>query len=321
MNQLTWKQYRQLIPQFFSIKNRKGEVVPFEPNEVQLAYLRQLKNDYQTTQGIRENILKARQQGFSALIDAILTIDFLTQENCNGLIISHKKEETKPLLDRVSFYIDTFCERFNVNRDDLLNTDTQGLLINKTNGSLLAIGTAGARTLGRGGTFQNIHWSEIGFYSNTEKLDAEKLVAGAEQQVMTGVGKIFRESTGNVFDDYFHKECERSRKGESVFKFRFFPWYMYPDYQQESTTLQLTSEDIQLQTKYNLTIQQMYWYITKRTEFPTVANFLREYPTTPEEAFLTSGSSFFDQDILRVYFDNAIDPIREGNLAMDGYWS
>lgn len=310
--------YRTMIESGFEILDKAGNRRPFILNPIQRGYLETLEKDYPDMQGIRENDLKARQEGFSSLIDAIFTVDFLALENIGGQIISHKEKETEILMNRVSFFIDSWCEKRGLTRDQILKVDTKPYM-ETYRGSYLFLGTAGAKTLGRGGTLQNIHWSEVAFYPNTEILNAEKLVTAAEQQVMTGIGKIFRESTGNMIGDFFHRECERSTRGESTFKFRFFPWFDNPEYRTPITSAFTPNEMEQhLMEKHNLTQEQIFWYRRKGMEFETETLFMREYPNVPEDSFLSSGSGFFDAEALKFYVDNARDPLKSGQLAFDG---
>lgn len=314
--------YQKLIETGFDIIDKKGHRQPFNLNSIQKAYLDGLTTVYPEMEGIRDNDLKARQQGFSALIDAIFLVDFLKLPNIGAQIISHKQKETEILMNRVNFYLDSFLEKRNIKRTDILVTDRTDFLENKVNGSYIFIGTAGAKTLGRGGTLQNIHWSEVGFYPNTEIINAEKLVTAAEQQVAMDVGKIFRESTGNMTGDFFYNECERSRKNESNFRFYFSPWYKNPEYSVEDVNGFTPDEaERSMMMKYELTPGQMTWYRRKSTEFKTRALFLREYPTTAEEAFLAGGRSFFDPDVLKFYIDKTKNPLRQGELAQDGMWA
>lgn len=310
--------YKKLIESGFDILNKDGMRMPFKLNEVQIDYLESLKSAYPDFTGVRENILKARQEGFSAFVDAIFTVDFLKDNNIGAQIISHKKEETEVLINRISFYIDSFCQKKGISRSDLLSVDSKGYIENRINGSYIFIGTAGAKTLGRGGTLQNIHWSEVAFYPNTAILNAEKLVTAAEQQVGTNIGKIFRETTGNMMGDYYYREVERSRKGESNFRFNFYPWFKNPEYKASSIGYTPTDDDKHMMEIHGLSLEQMVWYRNKEKEFETKALFLREYPTTPEEAFLSSGSAFFDADVLKSYYERTINPINTGTLAFDG---
>lgn len=318
--------YKAFIESEFMIVPKKGGTpVPFVFNDVQLKYYSALQKTSPTFQGVRENILKARQQGFSALIDAIFTVDFLLSENITGQIISHKEKETKALIQRVNFFLDSYLEKKGLTRKQLLKTDSQTFLENRQNKSELFIGTAGAKTLGRGDTLQNLHWSEVGFYPNTEILSAEKLVYGAEQQVATGVGKIFRESTGNIQGDYWHKEYVKSERNEGSFKSRFFAWFEDPTYRTEVEVFDPTPEEKLMMEKHGIDKAQMNWYRNKiaealSSEKGSSALGMREYPTIPEEAFLASGEAFFNQDAIKFLHDTSIGPINEGQLAMDGSW-
>jgi len=313
--------YKAAIEKGFDIIDKRGDRVPFIFNNVQNLYWQTLIKDWGLSlEGTREIILKARKEGFSSLIDAIFTIDFLLRPNIGSQIISHKDKETQILFDRVHFFVNSFCEKRGINRKELLDTDRTNFLRNKANGSYIYIGTAGAKTLGRGPTLQNIHWSEIGHFPNTEIINAEKLVVGAEEQVATGVGRIFRESTGNMQGDFFYSECERARKGEGHFKFRFFPWYKFDEYRTNVKIFEPTQEEKVVMEQYGLDKTQMFWYRQKMDGYKTKTLGLREYPTTPEEAFLAGGAGFFDPDILKACLDRIREPIKTGGLAMDGSW-
>lgn len=316
--------YKRMIETGFDIINKEGKRVPFILNDVQNDFLIQyLGEKYPAMEGVRENIVKARQEGFSAVIDAIFAVDFLVQDNIGTQIISHKKEETQVLMDRFNFYIDCWLEKNRIPRSLLLGTDAKDYLENKSNGSYVFIGTAGAKTLGRGGTLQNIHWSECAFYPNTNILSAEKLVTAAEQQVLLGKGKIFRESTGNVVGDFFHNEIERSRYNESPFGYYFCPWFAHKEY---STDVRFDLKEYEKETHAELigmdgmTEGQVYWFLTKMREFRDVSLGRREYPTIVDDAFLSGGESIFNHDVLREWYVKAVEPIKVGSLGMDGGW-
>lgn len=313
--------YQGIIEGFFNIRTKDGTLVPMRLNDVQKMYLQTLDREYQSDAGWRENILKARREGFSSLIEAIFTVDFIVSKGCGGQIISHKEQEVKPHIDRINLFLDSWLEKKKLTRSEFLVEDKAGY-IKSAIGSELFVGTAGAKTLGRGGTLQNMHWTEVAFYPNTEILNAENLVPPAEEQVQMGVGKIFRESTGNMVGDFFEMECSRAQKGESPFKFRFFPWFS------DSTNrvsllpgeFEPTNEERQMMTDFNVEVDQVAWYREKAKGYKSRAKFLREYPSRAEEAFLAAGSGFFDADALKYYNDRVKDPIKFGELAPDGGW-
>lgn len=308
--------YKAFIQDNFLIKNKEGQIVPFLFNETQDYYYNLLVRDYPEFKGIRENILKFRQPGFSSLIDAIFTVDFIWSEKgelpiIDADIVSHKEKETKVLFDRVDFFLDSFLEKNNIERKDFLSTDT-GLQIKGKRGALINVQTGNAKVSGRGGTKQNIHWSEVGFYPNTDILSAEDLVTAAEQQVADGIGKIFRESTGNLAGDFFATEYERGKIGIGEYKSRFLGWWLHKEYKRVTPIEWIIPDEyLPLVEKYKVSREQCYWHFKKMETAKDKYKIRREYPTDDTEAFLMGGSLYFDSLALLHYSKLIKQPIRE----------
>lgn len=233
--------YKGFIESYFTITTISGEVVPFVFNDIQSYYYDLLLKEYGgSLKNIRENILKSRRFGFSSLIDAIFCVNFIVGEAgfvnnvTESAVYSHKQGETEKLFKRVNQFIDSWLLKTHARPSDdkpmdyanlsdrryikdlrkmLLKKDMGGSQIEGKNGSVYDCLTAGAKVSGRGGTYQNLHWSEVAFYNNTDIMNAEDLVIGSEKQVSPGVGKIFRETTGNVSDHFFTKEYEDGKSG------------------------------------------------------------------------------------------------------------
>ena len=94
--------YKGFIQKYFRIKSIEGKIVPFIFNSTQNMYYDQLLKDYPTLEGIRENDLKARREGFSSFWEAIFTTDFILgtlglAPIISGQVISHKMEEVNPI--------------------------------------------------------------------------------------------------------------------------------------------------------------------------------------------------------------------------------
>ena len=321
--------YREFIEENFLIKNKEGEVVPFIFNDTQIYYYNLLEKDYPDFQGIRENDLKFRQPGFSSLIDGMFTVDFILAEMgeapiTDSDIYSHKMDETKNLFDRVSdYYYESWISKaysldFFNNKSDIKKIRSQLLELDSGNkmkgkqGALMNVQTASAKVSGRGGTKQNIHWSEIAFYPNTQIMSAENLVTAAEQQVKDGFGKIFRESTGNIAGDFFDTEFTKGEDGIGEYKSRFFGWWIHPEYVREAPIgWEIPEYYKNIVEKYNVTKNQCYWHF-KKTNSLTDKKKIREYPTTKHEAFLYGGEQYFSKEALQHYAGTIIKPIAEG---------
>lgn len=312
--------YRGFIEENFIIKNKDGELVPFLFNDTQSYYYEDiLRAEYPPDlQGVRENILKFRQPGFSSEITGIFAVDFILSELgeipiINSDVYSHKDDETKVHIQRFNMFVDSWLlkdqggdyrdqnHRKEVPRlrKQFLKIDNDGEIIGKT-GAEYHAQTASARVSGRGGTKQNIHWSEVAFYPNTDIMNAETLVTGAEEQVPQGRGKIFRETTGNTMADFFAREYNLGKLNESEFKSRFLGWFIHKSEYTKKAPIDWTVPEYydEIIRKGLANRDQCYWHFTKTRSLKNKKK-LRENPTYEHEAFITGGDQYFDVDSLR----------------------
>lgn len=327
--------YRAFIEHYFYIKTKEGQILPFIFNDVQNGWYDELIDTYgDTLLGVRENDLKGRQFGISSVIAGIFTTDFIMSALGNihlvdSDIYSHKEEETTAHFARVNMFVESFlCKQAGGDytnpehrletlklRPQFLKVDSQGLLVAK-NGAQIQTQTASAKVSGRGSTKQNIHWSEVAFYPNTPIMSAETLVTGAEEQVPEGFGKIFRETTGNMAGDYFANEYYKGKEGKSEFQSRFLAWYLHKTYARKLPPEGWVPPEYyhKLVTDGLATVEQCYWHFIKTRQL-TDKKRMREYPTYDTEAFLMSGTGFFDADALLFYVNKVSKPIKEAVYA------
>lgn len=288
------------------LDSREQIPVPFKLNRVQAAYYDMLKADHPDMEGIREIILKSRQLGSSSFVLALFTVDFLLRPYSVSICISHRKDSTDLLFKKVKFYMDSYltklAEKTGEDPEKIkkkwLISDNATTLENAQNNSLFYIGTAGAKVGGRGGSARNVLFSETAFYQDTESITAKEIVLGTAQQVPQGKGMIFLESTANGEGNYYHSEWERANLPpnangirQSAYTPRFFGW-------QEFYSQQFIDE--------------------KRREFPNEAEFNQEYPESPEVAFISTGSPFFNQEMMKAMRDSSPPPVLQGKIAPDG---
>src|SRR3989304_5825014 len=198
--------YKKFIENRFQIVDKTAKVTPFTFNEIQDKYLLQ---DYTG----RDVILKARQQGFSSLILAIFTADFLIKDNQRNVIVADISDNASELLDRVKFYIKSYEEIKGIKIPLKYNSKYE--LFNEATNSRYTIGTADNVDFGRSKTITNLHLSEAAFYNNLEKL-----FAGAMQAVVP-MGRIIVETTANGYG-YFKSFWDECKLGERPFKPLFY---------------------------------------------------------------------------------------------------
>ena len=256
--------YKRFIEERLSIVDKEAKVVPFVFNAIQNKYLLE---DYTGN----DIILKARQQGFSSLILALFTADFLLKDNQRNVIVADNADNATELLDRVKFFLKSYEEKRGIKIPLKYNSKYE--LFNEATNSRYTIGTAENTEFGRSKTITNLHLSECFFY-----LHFDKLLAGALQAVVP-TGRIIFETTANGYNygKSFWDECVL---GDRPFKPLFYPASAF--YDEEFLT-------------------------RRRKELREL--FPQEYPENATEAFLASGEQYFNPESLRWYLDNVKEKI------------
>lgn len=286
-----------------------GKLVPFVFRPVQNKYYNELIRDYDIenkgiSSPVRDIILKARREGFSSLILALFAADDILNTNpTETLVISYKDEATETFRKRYRLYL-TSCFALDAGYTvDEIQADPNILeemaavhftadgsdIELKHNKAHFYCGTASARTGGRGGVLQKLLFSEEAHYPNSEKMTATEIVDGTLRQIDIKAGWVFRESTANGYGNYYEQTWAYAVEGESRFKPRFYGWREMYD-------------------------EEEYKLIA--SEFTDKQTLKQEYPETAEEAFIASGSSYFDNDKVMDYLKKAPDPLWMGSIEL-----
>ena len=282
---------KEIIESYFRIVNKKKELVDFKQNFIQnkLDEIREkLKREGKPVWLL---ILKARQEGVSVKIMADWTADCIAQDNVVATLVSHVGEATEKLFRKAKVNVDKAKKPITTKTDN-----TREIEFPKTN-SWFYIITAGSRAGGRGDTINLLHLSEVAHYKD------QTILNGLLQAVPDG-GEIVVESTANGFGEWFQVEWDRANKGESKFTPVFFSWADNPDYQIKDTILnenEITEEEKILKEAFRLTIPQIAWRREKMKEFSSKDIFMQEFPLTPDEAFIYTGTPAFDPLALKTY--------------------
>jgi len=258
--------YKAFIEDNFKIVDKSSQEIPFILNKIQDKYLLEDASGHDV-------ILKARQQGFSSIILAQFTTDFILKENTRSVIVADISDNASELLDRVKNYISSY-EYINKVKVPL-KYNSKYELYNEAMKSRYTIGTADNSDFGRSKTISNLHLSEFAFY-----MHPDKLFSGAIQAVVPD-GRVIIETTANGFND-FKKFWEECKLGERNFKPLFYKASDF--YDQEYLAL-------------------------KKKELK--GQYPQEYPENDIEAFVASGSMYFEKDALVWYLNNRQEPVNE----------
>jgi len=260
--------YRAFIEENLTIVNKEGKEEGFVLNEVQRKYLLEDTAWY-------DYILKARQQGFSSLILAVFTADFLLKENSRSVVVADIADNAQELLDRVKFFLRSYEMRNDVKIPLKYNSKYE--LFNEQMNTRYTIGTSTNIDFGRSKTITNLHLSEFNFYN-----DPLALLAGALQAVVPS-GKVVIETTANGFNEgkTIWDECNLGLR-----PFRPLFYGASGLYSKEF----LEKKKMELKERY-----------------------VQEYPENPVEAFITSGDNYFDKQSLAIYLQEVenVKPLPE----------
>ena len=275
------------------ILTKKGVLEKFVPNRIQKKIVDYVLECLETGQPIRIIVLKARQEGVSTIVEALIYWYSATHRNINAKIVSHDRESAGNLYSMFRRYYDNSepifkpTTKYNTKNDLLFdNEEGNGLK------SQISISSAENTGTGRGLTVNWLHGSEVALWSN-----GRELLAGLLQTVpMLPETGIFLESTANGVGDYFYDTWQSAKTGKSIFKPFFFGWHEHDEYRIQTKPLKdLTPEERELKRNYKLEDDQIAWRRLKLKEFAgNEEKFAQEYPINDQEAFLLSGRARFD---------------------------
>ncbi len=279
----------------YKIVNEDGQLVTFRMRPAQRELFKNMH--------YRNIILKARQLGFSTGIDIYLLDQALFNNNLScGIIaqdlpaageifstkISIPFDNLPPWL-RATFQISTRREGAN------------GGHIEFAHGSKIRVSTSF-----RSGTVQRLHISEHGKICAKYPAKAKEVRTGTLNAIKDGC-IVFIESTAEGVGGDFHTMSTRAMDLGQLnlpltaqdYKFHFFAWWQDPKYQAPVPDggLRLSKYHQEyfaaVEQTMNITLldEQKQWYIRKEIE--QQEEMKQEFPSTPSEAFLTSGRRVF----------------------------
>ena len=328
MNPCIAKDY---IENCLKIKTKSGTVVPFRLNDAQRKLYAVAKRQQDAGKPVRLIILKARQLGFSTLTEGLIFHACATRKNVNALIVAHREDATANLFRMSKLFYDELPAPV---KPMLRASNAQELVFENPSKlrserearpglrSRIRCATAGGRGIGRSDTLQCVHLSEYAFWPDGADGKASTL-AGILQAVPSLPGTmVVIESTANGFED-FKERWDAAVAGENDFEPVFFAWFENPDYSMPVVPgTEWTPEERDLKAAYQLTDEQLQWrrWCIANNCGGSLDMFRQEYPASPGEAFLHSGTGVFDNEQIVLRLERLPEPAGRGEFA-DGEWT
>lgn len=319
------------IENCLKIKTKSGTVVPFRLNDAQRKLYAVAKRQQDAGKPVRLIILKARQLGFSTLTEGLIFHACATRRNVNALIVAHREDATANLFRMSKLFYDELPAPV---KPMLRASNAQELVFENPSKlrserearpglrSRIRCATAGGRGIGRSDTLQCVHLSEYAFWPDGADGKASTL-AGILQAVPSLPGTmVVIESTANGFED-FKERWDAAVAGENDFEPVFFAWFENPDYSMPVVPgTEWTPEERDLKAAYQLTDEQLQWrrWCIANNCGGSLDMFRQEYPASPGEAFLHSGTGVFDNEQIVLRLERLPSPAGRGEF-MDGEWT
>jgi hypothetical protein len=290
-----------LVEMFFCIVDKDKKTLPFFLNDVQKDFIERLnraKIDYREGKRlhIKFLVLKGRQAGFTSCITAYQLASTISKSNFEGFTAADEDANTTAIFENKAKYVYSMLpdllkptEKYN-NRKQLLFEELH---------SSWEIKTA-SKNMGRSRTINFFHGSESAFWK-----DGISGVQAGLGEAMTKDAVQILESTANGYNEY--KDLWDSGEWENC----FYEWWRTPEYFFKFESEQKKKDfqrDVMSRNEWiyercrwlvkdiKLNWEQAYWYFNKYKGYILKEHIQQEYPCTPDEAFLASGSCIFNKE-------------------------
>lgn len=312
---------RAYVENYLKIVNKKSQMIPFKLNKPQERLYKIIKEQYELGNPIRVIILKARQMGFSTFVEGIGFKDISTKHNRRMAIVTHKDDATRNLYGMTRRYYDNLIQEL---QPKTKSYNGYGIEYDDLKSSVVCY-TAGGTGIGRSDTFHILHASEVAFWPGDKRVTLNGLLQAVPSEPDT---LVFLESTANGFD-YFKDLWDGAVAGQNGYIPFFAAWYELEEYVADATgfiineNITLYGDEQELKELYDLTDEQLAW---RRNKIKEPGNdlqlFKQEYPSNPMEAFIASGDSVFNNELVinRIeYVKKHIKPLKQGRFNYQTY--
>ena len=284
------------------IATKQGDLLPFKFNRPQHLIHQALEAQKAQTGMVRAIELKARQIGSSSYLTA--------GRNFHACVFA---PSTKPVRVLLMAQTDETAKHLKSMYDIAWEHLPPSLRIDRTrsndhesewaNGSKVLAKTASTPSGQRGGTFARLHSSESAYWPH-----ADQHMAGAFSQVADLPGtEVVLESTAAGATGDFYERWRNAEAGTGRWLPIFIPWFEMEQYWQEPPPYFSLSHDkpndlIECEAvyaeKFGLDMGRMYWrrlLIEEKSQGGRDGSLIvaQEYPSSPEEAFLSGGEEAF----------------------------
>ena len=301
---------------------------------------------------IRICMCKARQWGGSTETDLYMAwLQLIHRPNLNGIIVAHVNSASEKIKGMYRKMLDAYPvemlheagEPYDANEKKLVwdgNSDNTQRVPQR--GCTISVGSSQSPNSGRSGDYALAHFSEVGFFVDSEKIHPEDLIRSVTSGILfRPYTLIVYESTADGVGTFFHKEYTAAAENKSQFRAFFIAWFEIENYRIEFASREekaafaaqlyrnreseSVSSDREEPGKYlwwlwekkGATLEAINWYITERTKYSEHGKIAAEYPSDAIEAFVNSGANVFDKYLVDELRKTCRPPLYVGEVYGD----
>lgn len=279
--------------------------IPFKLNRPQRRFLAKLEKMRVAGKPIRSILLKARQWGGSTLAQMYMGwMQIRIKTSWHSAIIADVEEQAKNIRNMYNTLLKNYPEELGSLSWKPYQGSTKTKEIAERD-CIIGIGSAQKPESLRSFDFAMLHLSEVGLWKDTPNRSAADL-AQSLQATVPDISETFvlLESTAKGVGNFFHKQWLNAERGESIYAPVFVPWFEIENYQMEVPDYEKFIKSWGEYEWYlwdlGATIEGIYWYYMTKTGYDYDDwRMMSEYPSTPKEAFQSSGRRAFAPSYVR----------------------
>ena len=319
------------------IRDKDATLRPLRMNVAQKLVHQRISDQRRNTGRVRAVILKARQEGVSTYTAARFFRGMHLWQGRKAMVIADSLERAGVLFDIYQRYLQNVPSEIAPSGKAIAQRKRMAF----AHDSELSVRPASDTEAGRAQTIHLIHASEIAFWGSAG-VDASATWTSLMQAVPRQGSEVIVESTAKGAGGLFHNLWEEAENGDNGWLAIFLPWWIHQEYlipcsQEMREIIDENLDDFEQQAltegiwfegqSHVLSYDHLAWRRQvivenfggdrERLGRDAIRNFQQEYPATAEEAFLVSGSCFFDEDALRLMTRTAGDAKVRGRLTME----
>jgi hypothetical protein len=274
-----------------------GQEVKFKLRKAQRKLLKELVLRLFSNKPIRIILLKARQWGGSTLVQMFMAwIQLFHKKNWNSVIAAHQDDAARNI--RAMYTL--MAERHPAHVLNVRLRAFEGSTNNKQivgRGNVIYTGAMTHPNSLHSGNYKLVHCSEVGLWKETkERKPSDFVNAFAGSVPVLPYTMVVLESTAKGTGTFFHRTWQAAERGENAYTPIFVAWWEIDMYttpfeneQEEYEFVSSLTKDELYRFNMGATLEGLKWYRNKRGEYDNDWDMQEGFPSTPEEAFVSSG--------------------------------